>query len=50
MEVFVIKPDLVPYFPGCKAGINVFLHKKGGFFMGGDGFFLSFREKVEAFF
>ena len=26
------------------------LHKKAGFFMGGDGFFPSFREKREAFF
>ena len=49
-EVFVIKPDFISYFPWGEAGINVFFHKKGSFFMGGNGFFSGFGEKGEAFF
>ena len=49
-EVFVIEPDLISNFPGCEAGINAVLHEKGSFFVGGNSFFPSFREKGEAFF
>lgn len=50
LEVFVIQLDLISHFPGCKAGINAFLHKKDNFFMGGDGFFPCLEEEVQAFF
>ena len=49
-QVFVVEPDLIFDFPRGEAGVDVVLHKKGSFFMGSDGFFPSFREKVEAFF
>ena len=49
-EVFVIEPDLISDFPGSETGVNAVLHQKGGFFMGGDGFFPGFGEKGEAFF
>ena len=50
IKVLVIKPDLISDFPRGEAGVYVILHEKGGFFMGSDGFFPSFGEKVEAFF
>ena len=49
-KVFVIEPDLISNFPGGETGVYAVFHKKGGFFMGGDGFFPSFGEKGEAFF
>ena len=50
IEVLVIEPDLISNFPGSEAGVYVVLHKKGGLFVGGDGFFPGFGEKVEVFF
>ena len=50
LEVLVIEPDLISNFPWGEAGINVVFHQECGFFMGGNGFFPSFREKVESFF
>ena len=49
-QVFVVEPDLISDFPRGKVGVYAVLRKKDSFFMGNDGFFLSFREKVEAFF
>ena len=49
-QVLVIKPDLISNFPRSDVGVYVFLHKKGSFFMGGDGFLPSFGKKMEAFF
>ena len=48
--VFVVEPDLISNFPWGEAGVYVVLHKKGSFFVGGNGFFPSFGEKVEVFF
>ena len=49
-QVFVSEPDLISDFPWGEAGVYAVFHQKGGFFMGGDGFFPSFGEKMEAFF
>ena len=49
-QVFVIQPNLISDFPGGKAGVYAVFHEKCSFFMGSDGFFLSFGKKVEAFF
>ena len=49
-EVLVIEPDFISDFPRGEAGVYAVLHKKGGFFVGGDGFLPSFGEKGEAFF
>ena len=49
-KVLVIEPDLISDFPGGETGVYAVLHKKGGLFVGGDGFFPSFGEKGEAFF
>ena len=49
-KVLVIEPNLISNFPGGETGVYVVFHKKGGFFMGGDGFFPSFGKKREAFF
>ena len=49
VQVFVIEPDFISNFPQGKAGVYVVLHKKGSFFMGGDGFFPSFKKKIYIF-
>ena len=50
IKVLVIKPYLISNFPGGETGVYAVFHKKGGFFMGGDGFLPSFGKKVEVFF
>ena len=50
VQVLVVQPYLISNFAGGEVGVYVVLHEKGGFFVGSNGFFPSFRKKVEAFF
>ena len=50
VEVFVIEPDLISDFPGGKVGVYPVFHQEGSFFVGGNGFFLCFEEKMKVFF